>query len=108
MAVGGISLLNEQRLKVLEGRHINFFPDKGAFEKWNEKIIKFSHLVKFRVSDLLEKMNAEEGTDIADYLTGSYKIEEQNSKKEEPKNLISFLDNDKGDESSAFFITDDW
>lgn len=68
LAVGGLEMLNEKRLKALEGRNVTLFPDKGGFEKWKKKITQRNYRSKFNLSDLLEKLDVECGKDIADFL----------------------------------------
>ena len=68
LAVGSLSYLNKNRLKDLKGRNITLFPDKGGFERWNNKAKELSDLANFTVSDLLERKEAEQGSDLADYL----------------------------------------
>lgn len=69
MGVGGLSYLNSKRLASLQGRNITLFPDRGGFEKWSERAEKLRQFANVNVSDLLERKQAEEGMDIADYLT---------------------------------------
>lgn len=69
LAVGGLSYLNCERLAALQGRNITLFPDKGGFKRWNDKAEYVRNFANVTVSDLLEKEQAEQGTDIADYLT---------------------------------------
>jgi hypothetical protein len=68
LAVGSLSYLNAHRLKGLEGRNITLFPDKGGYEKWKEKADELQAIGKIVVSDLLERKEAEQGSDLADYL----------------------------------------
>lgn len=107
LAVGGLSLLNKKRLEVLAGRNITLFPDKGAFEKWEKKIVTLSHFAKFTISDLLERKNAAVGTDLADYLTGNFKAKEIDFPKGETKSMDSLLKGDT-DNSNAYHLSDEW
>ena len=68
LAVGSLTNLNADKCKNLAGRNITLFPDKGGFDEWTKKAIELNHIVKFRVSDLLEAKNAEPKSDLADYL----------------------------------------
>lgn len=106
LAVGGLDMLNEQRLKVLEGRNITLFPDKGGFKKWKKKAVKLSHLAKFTVSELLERENAAKGTDIADYLIGNFTEEATKPEKKVVKSLDSLRSKKSND--NAYFISDNW
>ena len=75
LSVGSLSYLNADRLQTLKGRNITLFPDKGGYEKWNDKIESFSQFANVTISDLLEKKEVEAGADLADYLT-RYNVEE--------------------------------
>lgn len=68
LAAGGMSYLNEARLRVLEGRNIVLFPDRGGYERWKKVAEKLEELANFQVSDLLEQRKAMQGADLADYL----------------------------------------
>lgn len=80
LAVGGLSYLTIERVKVLKGRNVILFPDIGkviegkktAFERWNDKAKEFAHIAKFKVSDYLEMIATDkernEGLDLADWL----------------------------------------
>jgi len=68
LACGSLTNLNPEKCKVLTGRKIILFPDKGGFDQWTIKANELKPLVKFRVSDLLEVKNAEPKSDLADYL----------------------------------------
>lgn len=75
MAIGSLSYLNRERLTGLEGRKITLFPDKGGFEKWKDKTKELTDFARFTISDLLEKAEAKDGSDLADYLV-KYDIRE--------------------------------
>lgn len=69
LAIGGASYLNNvYRIKPLEGKDIILFPDKGQYKAWSQKAKDYDHLANFKVSDLLERMNADDGSDLVDYL----------------------------------------
>ena len=72
LATGGKDGLNRDKCKALVGREVYLFPDINAYESWSEKAKEFKHLIKFTVSDFLEKnctdLEREEGLDVADYL----------------------------------------
>lgn len=68
LACGSLSYLSKKRMKALRGRSVTLFPDKGGFERWNEKAKSLTNFANINISDLLECKGAIEGTDIADYL----------------------------------------
>jgi hypothetical protein len=80
IAAGSKTGLNETKCQVLMGRNVVLFPDISpakenqatAFELWTGKAREYSHLARFRVSDLLERKatveEREQGLDLADYL----------------------------------------
>lgn len=72
LATGSLTNLSEEKCQVLKGRNVLLFPDLNAYEKWNAKTEKLSHITKFKISDFLEiKSTIEEkklGLDLADYL----------------------------------------
>ena len=72
VAVGSLQNLSAERCKVLKGRKVCLFPDLKAFDKWNSKAKELSHIAKFYVSDMLERMATAEDKnqafDIVDYL----------------------------------------
>lgn len=68
LAVGALSYLNEERIKILRRRNITLFPDKGAYDKWKIKAIQFNQFTNVNISDLLERKQALKGSDLADYL----------------------------------------
>ena len=64
LACGGIGNMKDEKLRLLAGRNVVLFPDKGAYNEW--KIHAVAH--NFHISDLLENSEAEHKSDIADYL----------------------------------------
>lgn len=89
LAVGSLSYLNKNRLKDLKGRNITLFPDKGGFDSWNSKAISLKDLANFTVSDLLERKEAEKGSDLADYLIKyNWRIFQPEESKEQIKEPI--------------------
>lgn len=72
LATGGLSNLNAEKCKVLLGRTVYLYPDLNGFEKWSNKAKELSNIVKFVVSDLLERNASDEerkqGLDLEDYL----------------------------------------
>lgn len=72
VATGGITQLTPSKFKALKEREIIFYPDLGAWEKWNKKAEALrENGYRVVVSDILEKIATEEeresGLDIADY-----------------------------------------
>lgn len=72
LAIGGLSYLNEQRLKKLRGLDIVLYPDLGGFEQWKDKADKLKEKGYMIVtSDLLENssgvQNSKKRYDIADF-----------------------------------------
>ncbi len=69
LASGSLSNLTEKRCEVLAKRKVVFFPDLGAYDKWQQK----GKQLGFQVSDLLERkarsIDKQQGYDLADYLT---------------------------------------
>jgi hypothetical protein len=72
IASGGLSQLNSRRMNAYKNRKIIFFPDLGAYDKWNQKandLRQFGHDVY--TSSLLEEKatpaDRTEGFDLADY-----------------------------------------
>lgn len=67
LAVGGLTMLNIEKLNALKNYDVSLFPDKGkAFIKWTEIAHKANFKVK--VNDILEKTALPEGSDIADLI----------------------------------------
>lgn len=72
IASGGLSNLNSRRMKAYKKRKIVFYPDLGAFEKWNQNAHDLNLLgYDIKTSNLLEENatsnDKSEGFDIADY-----------------------------------------
>jgi len=75
LATGGLSHFSLEKMEVLDGRKVFFFPDLKGFEKWSIKVKELSSrmpLTFSKISDLLEKnadpKEREEDLDLADYL----------------------------------------
>ncbi len=73
VACGGKEGLGNEKLKVLKGKNVIFFPDLNGFDKWNLKAQEMRAFCKsVEVSDLLEQVATDEertsGLDLADYL----------------------------------------
>lgn len=72
IASGGLSNLAAKRMHIYKSRKIVFYPDLGAYEKWNIKAKKLIQLgYKIKTSTLIEERSTAkdkiEGFDIADY-----------------------------------------
>jgi len=77
IASGGLSQLNDYRLRKLKNSKLVFYPDLGAYNAWNEKAnllnkrgfnIKVSNLLEVKSSSTDKEM----GFDIADYYLKPY------------------------------------
>ena len=70
LSVGGIELINEEKLKVLEGKKLIFYPDKGekAFKKWSDKLKPLIDSWDITINRSLEKTDLVEGSDLADLI----------------------------------------
>ena len=88
LAVGGMMMLNVEKLNALKSYDITLFPDKGkAFQKWSEMARMAGFNVK--TNDTLEKTSLEEGSDIADLILELKTQEKLNSPTEILKQLQS-------------------
>lgn len=75
LASGGASGLSDEKIKVLEGRNVTFFPDLKQLQAWEEKVSKIKKKLKTAVittSSFLEHKATDEdraqGLDLADFL----------------------------------------
>jgi hypothetical protein len=70
LAVGGIEMINEERLLPFKHCKMTFYPDKGpkALEKWKKKLSEFSEVFDIKVNTSLEKSNLPEGSDLGDLI----------------------------------------
>jgi len=73
MATGGLNNLKDRTLAPLKNRKILFYPDLGAFDKWDEKTKTLRKKgFNIEISDMLESFSSfsdlEEGWDLADYI----------------------------------------
>lgn len=73
LATGGLSNLKLEKLDPISTRQIVLYPDKGAYDQWDKiaEEAKKKHF-KIQTSDLLERANIEDGTDIADLYLSRY------------------------------------
>jgi len=69
IATGGLSNLNERKLKVLEDKNVMAIPDVGGYDIWKKKLEPLG----IAVLDILENKGYEEGSDIADIC--AFKVE---------------------------------
>lgn len=69
LSVGQLHGLSETKLKVLEGREVIFYPDKGAYQKWSDKLKKLNLNFNYKVSKFVEdEPNLIIGDDLADWI----------------------------------------
>jgi hypothetical protein len=70
LAVGGIEMINEERLLPFRHCKMTFYPDKGpkALEKWKKKLSEFSEVFNIKVNTSLEKSALPEGSDLGDLI----------------------------------------
>lgn len=68
LALGGLELVDPERLKVLEGMKMTFYPDKGdkAYKKWHDKLKDLMTTENIKINRWIEKTDLEEGADLAD------------------------------------------
>lgn len=67
LATGGVSNLNDAKLKLLVGYDITLFPDHKQYDRWKEKADKWGFETSRDCEDWFEKGLISEGDDIADY-----------------------------------------
>ena len=75
IALGGIEMVNEERLLPFKHCKLTFYPDKGekAMTKWKNKLLIFSETFDMKVNTSLEKSNLEDGSDLGDLLLSKIK-----------------------------------
>lgn len=75
LATGGLNNINKYRLRLLQGKKLIFYPDKGkAFAAWEEKLKWFKNSHDITLSRFLEdKPTVKEGHDMADYILQTIK-----------------------------------
>lgn len=77
LATGGKSQLSADKMKVLSGRTVIFFPDVDGYHEWKERTKSFTFCRNVTVSDFLERNASEEDrankVDIADLIISQWK-----------------------------------
>lgn len=77
LATGGKSQLSPDKMRVLAGRTVIFFPDVDGYHEWTERTRSFTFCRSVTVSDFLERNATEEDrtakVDIADLLLRQWK-----------------------------------
>lgn len=77
LATGGKSQLSADKMKVLTGRTVIFFPDVDGYQEWKERTKYFTFCRNVTVSDFLERNATEEDRankiDIADLIISQWK-----------------------------------
>lgn len=77
LATGGKSQLSADKMKVLSGRTVIFFPDVDGYHEWRERTKSFTFCRNVTVSDFLERNASEEDrankVDIADLIISQWK-----------------------------------
>lgn len=70
LATGGLLNINDYRLRLLKGKKLIFYPDKGsAWGEWNKRLERFKGTHNITISRFLEdKPEVKDGEDMADYL----------------------------------------
>lgn len=70
LAAGQLHGISEEKLQILEGRDVVFYPDKGkANSIWKNRLEKLDLPFTYKVSDYMEKQdNFKEGSDLADII----------------------------------------
>lgn len=68
LATGSKTNFKYELLKPIKEYKVLAFPDKSEFEDWNKKTIELNKLgFKIKCSKIIEKLNVENGYDLADY-----------------------------------------
>lgn len=71
LATGGCKNLNAEMVKVLQGRHVTFYPDSGKLEEWKEKM-KPVEDIDYRFCEDFE--HYPDNTDLVDVLLGEVQL----------------------------------
>lgn len=70
IASGGLCNLTKEKARVLTGKHVFLFPDKGCLNEWTKRAIEISEFARVEVSDYLERLPGKPGGfDLADLIT---------------------------------------
>nr|WP_320947530.1 DUF6371 domain-containing protein [Bacteroides intestinalis] len=81
LATGGKSQLAADKMTVLAGRTVIFYPDVDAYQEWKQRTMAFSFCRSVTVSDFLERNATEEyrrrKVDIADLILRQWKEDKQ-------------------------------
>ena len=74
LAVGGLEMINEERLLPFKHCKITFYPDKGAkaVDKWKKKLAPIGETFDIKINTFLEKTTLEDGSDIGDLIIEKY------------------------------------
>lgn len=74
LAVGGIEMINEERLLPFKHCKMTFYPDKGAkaLDKWKKKLSEFTEVFDITINTGLERSNLPEGSDLGDLIIEKY------------------------------------
>lgn len=74
LSVGGIEMINEDRLLPFKHCKMTFYPDKGAkaLDKWKKKLSEFHEIYDIKINTSLEKSDLPEGSDLADVIIKKY------------------------------------
>jgi hypothetical protein len=96
LATGGMSQLSVDKMKVLAGRSVTFFPDTDtegkAYHTWKDKVEALTKEIRFasyKVSDILEKKAIPEekakSIDIGDWIVAAWlRLKEENPNRQTP------------------------
>lgn len=70
IASGGLCNLTREKARVLAGKQVYLFPDKGCYNEWSKRANEIREFARVEVSDYLELMDDKPtGYDLADLLT---------------------------------------
>lgn len=75
LATGSKTNFKYELLKPIKEFNVLAFPDKSEFEDWNKKTIELNKLgFKIKCSEIIEKLDVENGYDLADYYIDNNKV----------------------------------